>query len=257
MWKNLPAHTRLYRITRSGEQWPGVLQGIGSFFNAGGRYNLPHQMTVYASDDPLVALAEFAYHQVISWCEIAALDQPLPNPLRSSARLWCFKATRSISLIDISHSAARNQFNYPAHAPSNPNDRVYTSTQSIANRIRNFSPQILHVRPEGIWAPSVRTPRIAKYQPRLCALFVFPPNVGPGPLDAYCQLIANWEIDLEFRSTPPRRAVVTSTARIDWLTPRFRLRGNEPIVQPAKNRPKANAFSTNIWQDLILQFTCS
>jgi hypothetical protein len=58
MWTSVVAQTRLYRVSRATDVWPDPVRRFGSFFNDGGRYNVPHQQTVYASADPFVALTE-------------------------------------------------------------------------------------------------------------------------------------------------------------------------------------------------------
>lgn len=53
-----PRGPRFYRVTDRGRSWPDVLSGAGAYFSFGGRYNRVQQKTVYASEDPLVSIAE-------------------------------------------------------------------------------------------------------------------------------------------------------------------------------------------------------
>jgi hypothetical protein len=257
MWTSVPAQTRLYRVSRPLDIWPAPVHGLGSFFNQGGRYNSPHQLTVYTSDDPLAALTEYAFHQIVDWCGTAARGQPLPSPLQATARLWCFTCAHRLPLINVSHQTARGQFHFPAHAPFNPHDRDYSCTQQLANQIRNFVPPQPRTRAEGLFAPSIRTPRVGAYQPSQAVLFVFPLGVGPGPLDQSCQHMADWEVELEVRSVGVRGRVGPSTLRIDWLTPRFRLHGNPAPVQPAAGRPRGAVIAPNTWHNLPVKFAAS
>jgi hypothetical protein len=70
--------TRLYRVTRPDETWPNPLLGLGAYFTRGGRYNRPHQQTIYASEDPLVAITEAAFYQALDWQRRIALHHFLP-----------------------------------------------------------------------------------------------------------------------------------------------------------------------------------
>lgn len=54
--------TLFYRVTDAEISWPEVLSGTGSYYSPGGRYNRVHQRTVYASEDPLVSISEYAFH---------------------------------------------------------------------------------------------------------------------------------------------------------------------------------------------------
>src|SRR5436305_8251307 len=62
-----PPGTRFYRVTDRGRSWPDVLSGAGAYFSFGGRYNRVHQKTVYAAEDPLVSITEYAFHQAVDW----------------------------------------------------------------------------------------------------------------------------------------------------------------------------------------------
>jgi hypothetical protein len=58
-----PSAGTLYdRVTKRGIRPSMVLSGMGSYRTLGGPSHRPHQRTVYASDDPLVAIAEMAYY---------------------------------------------------------------------------------------------------------------------------------------------------------------------------------------------------
>ncbi len=57
---------RFYRVTEKRRPWPDVLSWAGAYFSSGGRYNRIHQKTVYASEDPLVSIAEYAFHVAVN-----------------------------------------------------------------------------------------------------------------------------------------------------------------------------------------------
>lgn len=78
-----PAGTRFYRVTDRGRSWGDVLSGAGAYFSFGGRYNRVHQRTIYAAEDPLVSIAEHAFHQAVDWQGLIAGSRadPSPHPL--------------------------------------------------------------------------------------------------------------------------------------------------------------------------------
>jgi RES domain-containing protein len=53
-------------VTAADRIWPDVLSGAGSYFSAGGRYNRIHQRTVYAAEDPVVSVCEYAFHHAVA-----------------------------------------------------------------------------------------------------------------------------------------------------------------------------------------------
>ena len=78
---------------------PGPLLGWGPTSMLGGRYHRPHQRTVYASEDALVAITEMAYYQALELKErigggrtATPMPPPRPTPpaypLVSSYLLW-------------------------------------------------------------------------------------------------------------------------------------------------------------------------
>ena len=69
MFHTPAAGTLYYRVTGKNIRPSGVLSGMGSYYTLGGRYHRPHQRTVYASDDALVAITEMAYYQALEWKE--------------------------------------------------------------------------------------------------------------------------------------------------------------------------------------------
>src|SRR5437588_11741804 len=93
-----PAHgTLFYRVTGEGHSWLAVLSGTGAYFSAGGRYNRVHQKTVYAAEDPLVSIAEYAFHPAVRLQEMiggsSSVASPGPTPvlpLVSDHLPWCF-----------------------------------------------------------------------------------------------------------------------------------------------------------------------
>src|ERR1700728_149820 len=117
MYHPFASGTRLYRVTRVNETWPNPLLGLGAYFTRGGRYNGPHQQTVYAAADPLVAITEAAFYQALDWHRQIAGHYILPvdYPLQSEHWLWCFTIDPPPLVIDLLHSTAHHQFPHPPH----------------------------------------------------------------------------------------------------------------------------------------------
>ena len=95
MFRTVGGRTRFYRVTDVGRTWQDVISGVGSYFSSGGRYNRIQQRTVYASADPLVSLAEAAFHQAVKWqmrigqgslSVLPPLPRPSLHPLRRLPR---------------------------------------------------------------------------------------------------------------------------------------------------------------------------
>lgn len=60
----LPPAQSYYRVTVLGRRWRDVLSGRGALYllATGNRYNTVLQQAAYVSDDPTVAVTEFAYY---------------------------------------------------------------------------------------------------------------------------------------------------------------------------------------------------
>ena len=174
MFHSPAAGTRYYRVTRHGLRPSSVLSGMGSYYTLGGRYHRPQQRVVYASDDVLVSVTEMAYYQALEWQERigsgrAGTPMPRPRPappsypLVSSHVLWCFTLSEPPVVIDVDDPGTYATFQHAAIEILNPG-QAYETTQELADRIRAFTAPD-HPRPQGIRAPSVRTPVSGGYQP--------------------------------------------------------------------------------------------
>jgi hypothetical protein len=248
--------TLLYRVTRPDETWPEVLRGLGAFYTEGGRYNTAHQATVYASEDALVAITEGAFHQARAWqTEVARFPTPGTYPFVSEHWLWCFTIDPPPPVIDLEHSGALHRFQYPSHLLLNPSQE-YEGTQRLANVIRAYLPPAgsVHPRPEGLKAPSVRTPRSGTFQPHQYAFFVMPPPLQQ-PFEARSTLVGQWKLTLEFQEPPPRHAVTFNSPRIDWTRLRFRLGGpSRATVSVFVGRPGARAYQPGRWYRITVNY---
>jgi hypothetical protein len=76
---------QFYRVTDRGRAWLDVLSGAGAYFSFGGRYNRVQQKTVYAAEDPLVSISEYAFHQAEDLQKFIgggplSTHPPLPRP---------------------------------------------------------------------------------------------------------------------------------------------------------------------------------
>jgi hypothetical protein len=250
--------TPLYRVTRPDETWPEVVMGLGAYFTTGGRYNRPHQPTVYAADDPWVALTEGAFYQALRLQKTLADSSVVPvrYPLTSLCKLWRFVIDPPPPLIDLEHPDALRRFSYAPHMLFNPS-REYRATRDLADEVRAYLPPdgSADPRPEGLKAPSVRAPRRGTWQPYQYALFVMRPSVQR-PYEERGRLLDEWELTYEFQEPPPRRAVTFTSARIDWVKPRFRLGGPSTAAIPAfAGRLGAQPYRPNRWYRLII--TCA
>jgi RES domain len=157
--------TPFYRVTDRGRTWPDVLSGAGAYFSFGGRYNRVHQKTVYAAEDPLVSIAEYAFHQALDLQRLIGggplsahppLPQP-PLPLVSEHFLWCFTLQNAPPLLDVEHPTALHTFHHGPFEVLNPSAENYHRTAMLADLVRHH-PNPHHPAAGGILAPSVRTP---------------------------------------------------------------------------------------------------
>jgi hypothetical protein len=257
MYHPIAPGTRLYRVTRLGEAWPNPLLGLGAYFTHGGRYNRPHQQIVYASDDPLVAITEAAFYQALDWHRRIArhLFLPVGYPLESEHWLWCFTIDPAPAVIDLLHPGAQHQFPHPPHLALTASQQ-YDGTQALADAIRAYIPPVgsVHARPEGLRAPSVRTPPARAFQPTQFALFVMDPAIHQ-PYKDRAVLAEQWKLTFEFQEPPPRHAVSYNSTRIDWSSPRFRLGGPAAATIPAfVARPHARPYRRGRWYRLVINY---
>ena len=162
----------------------------------GGRFNRANDPTVYCSEDPLVVITETAFYESLEWHRRISDHRlnPVGYPFVSRHSFWCFSIDPPPPLIDLQHSSAIAQFQFPPHMLLNPAlnprrglqlagqsaNRDYFGTQELADEIRAYIPPAgsPNSRPEGIRAPSVRTAAVSGYQPSMLALFLFDPKLG-------------------------------------------------------------------------------
>lgn len=252
MWTTLPANTSVFRMTRMQDTWDSVLAGLGSYFGRSGRYHVVNQATVYASEDPRVALSEWAWHQALSRCELLGLGKALNYPLMEKGQLWEFQFSTPIPLIDVSHPLTIQKYGYPAHVPTNPHSHEYTATQQLANQIRAAGGNL--PRPEGLRAVSLRTVRTAHSVPEQLVFFVNPaPQVVPKTLHQRARQFANWNVELEFTTAHGRSHVSPLDRDLKWSNPQFRVTGLKPI--PTTKGFGNQAIRRNVWHPLPLQYS--
>lgn len=257
MWYTLPARTPLYRASRANDTWDDVLQGYGSFFTSGGRYNVTHQQTVYATQDPLVALTEFGWHSALKRCEGLGDRVALAYPFAAAGKLWRFELATPITLVDVTHAGCVHQFGYPAHAVHNPHPDRYRVCQHVADQLRQWAnPPAPNTRPEGLVAPSIRTPSRAGYIPRQVVLFVMPaPAVVPQSLQSRGTLLDSRDIELEFLTAVHNQPVAAVDPMIAWRSPRCRLSGSSNPVPRCPIRPRSRSVATSTWLPLDIQYS--
>jgi hypothetical protein len=250
----------LYRVTKPETFWPNPVQGVGAFYTpkGGSRYNEPHQQTVSCSEDPLVAIAEAAFYQALKWREAIAssLIHAVTYPLRSEQLFWAFRIDPLPPVVDLEHAIAVASFGYSPHVVTNPG-QDYRATQEVANAVRTHKPPLgsPDPLPEGVRAPSVRTPRVGAYQPKQLALFVIN-RVGVVSYDQRSVLVAKMRLEFEFFAAPPVGGAVDYQSRaINWTKPKYRLSRirDEPSLSPVPalaGRPGARPIRLNRWLDV-------
>lgn len=255
----------LFRVASatSGTVWPDPVLGHGAYYvdRNGNRYSGPDQLTVYCAEDPLVAITEGAFYQALKWqIDIASYQmKAVGYPLRSEHLLWAFQIDPQPPVIDMASPHASTGFRYSPHVLLNPS-RLYSGTQAIADDVRTYTPPAGsgQLRPEGLKAPSVRTPYAAGHQPHQLALFV---RNMPGslPFDRRSRLIAKMRIEFEFFTHSPVTSVAYQHPRINWHAPKFRVTSipGEPSLSPIPAylpRPNARTYSLNRWYRLRIVY---
>jgi hypothetical protein len=252
----------LYRVTRSNTIWPEPVQGYGAFYvnKAGNRYNAAHQVTVSCSEDPLVAVSEAAFYQAFTWREAIAssLINAVTYPLRSEHLFWAFRIDPLPPVVDLEEPIAVASFGYSPHVVTNPGQN-YLATQLVANSVRTHTPPVGSPDPipEGVRAPSVRTPMVGPYQPKQLALFVIH-RAGVVPYDQRSTLVARMRLEFEFFAAPPVGGGVTyHSVAINWTKPKYRLSAipGEPSIGPVPvllGRPGGKGIPLNRWLGLSI-----
>jgi hypothetical protein len=247
-----PPGTPFYRVTSGGLPWTDVLSGAGAFFSVGGRYNRVHQKTVYAAEDPLVSIAEYAFHQGVELQQsigggpLSAHPPRLgpPLPLISEHFLWCFTLQNVPQVVDVEDPVAMHTFQHRPYELLNPSSDSYHRTAMLADLIRH------HPNPQqpvvgGILAPSVRTPLSPGYIPRQHIFFV-PHNVLAIP----GARVRRWTLAIEFADATGQ-SVTAQTRDIDWARPWFRLSGARALAQRPHPHPP---YTPGTWYQLEIKF---
>ena len=246
--------TPFYRVTEPRSSWPRVLSGAGAYFSSGGRYNRVHQQTVYASEDPLVSIAEYAFHVAVEQqksigggplTESARLPPGLP--LISEHLLWCFTLGIVPKVVDVEDPVALQTFGHRPYELLNPSSKDYHRTAMLADFIRHYC-MAHHPIPGDILAPSVRTPAGPGHNPRQHIFFV--------PHDSLAlsgTQVRRWTLTIEFRDTAAR-SVTTHTRDIDWSRPWVRLGGARRPVPAFARRPGSHPLMPGTWYQVEVKF---
>jgi hypothetical protein len=254
MLQTPPPGTPFYRVTDDRQSWPGVLSGAGAFHSYGGRDNRVHQKTVYAALDPLVSIAECAFHKAREWQTLigggplsaAPSSRSLSLPVVSEHFLWCFTLQNAPQVVDVEDPVALATFHHRLHELLNPSEDYHT-TAMLADLIRHY-PNPQHPVAGGLLAPSVRTPSSPGYTPRQHIFFV-PPNVLAIP----GTLVRRWRLTLEFTDLAGQH-MTAATRDIDWTRPWFRLGRARTSVPAFAARPHSRPFRPGTWYQIEIKF---
>ncbi len=250
----------LYRVTRDDTIWPVPVRGDGAFYvlPGGNRYNAAGQVTVSCSEDPWVAICEAAYYQALKLRNAisSSLINALTYPFRSEHVLWGFQINPLPPVIDLEDPVAEALFQYSPHILTNPGQN-YLATQFVANAVRSHTPPMgsPDPLPEGIFAPSVRTPKSGAYQPKQLALFVIN-RPGLLPYDQRSNLNGKMRLEIEFFDAAPVGGPVTFLSQaINWTKPKFRIStiAGEPSFGPIPalaGSPGSRSIPLNRWLSL-------
>ena len=232
--------------------------GRGILLRRWRRYNRVQQRTVYAATDPLVSIAENSVHVAVdrwqprigggSLAAQPAFPAPVP-PFISEHWLWDFTIDVDMQLVRIERQAAVAAFNHRLYELLNPS-QAYRTTAELADAIRlHPHPHNPNAKVDGILAPSVRTPSVARYIPRQEVLFV-PAN----QLTIPATLVQRWRMTLEFADNSSQ-SVTKGTRVIAWARPWFRLSNNAVAIPAFPARPKAEAFASGVWHQVRVNYT--
>jgi hypothetical protein len=255
MLQTPPPGTRLHRVTDRGRSWPEPLSGAGAYFSFGGRYNRIHQKTVYAAEDPLVSIAEYAFHQATDLQTFVgggplSAHPPLPSPplpLVSEHFLWCFTLQNAPQVVDLEDPVALHTFHHRSHELLNPSYEDYHRTAMLADQVRHY-PNPHHPVVGGLLAPSVRLPPGPDYTPRQHVFFV-PHNVLAIP----GTLVRRWKLTIEFADVASQN-VTPHTRDIDWTRPWFRVSGAHVPVPAFPPRLHSHPFVPGTWYQVEIKF---
>jgi hypothetical protein len=152
--------------------------------------------------------------------------------------LWCFTLDDPPAVIDVDDPIAYATFQHEPIEILNPG-QAYTTTQDLADRVRAFTPAH-NPRPQGIKAPSVRTPTAGIYQPYQYALFVMSGQRLKG------QVLSNADLTFEFLDHAGN-PVNPNTHGVAWTRPQFQLNGLPAAIPAFIPRPGSQAFQQGPW----------
>jgi len=246
MHEDLPAHVYLYRATLRTGTWRKLLEGKGAYFTNVGRYNVTHQPTVYASDDPLVAISEHCYYQAREAQRLigSSISPRSPKfPLVSKHYLWCFTLTDPIKLIDLRSPIAQKTFSYSPSLLTIPS-HDYQATQKLANDIRTY-PSAAKPFAQGMRAPSVRTlsPNGVATQ-----IVLFPRLTKIKAFEVEC-----CDLTVEFLDHA-KNPVTDQTESIDRADPRFQLQGGKKASPLISDCLAGASIPRDSWQTIHVRF---
>ena len=186
-----------------------VVAGHGAFYSIGGRYNRPHQPTVYAAVDPITALTESAYYEARFW-QAAIGGQPnLPKPtgrLRRSKKLWFV----AVAGQEVAHYIQDRGFGFLERECRNPS-HDYENLRNAADRVRAYANTNQHLPPVpiGVLYPSVRAPG---YPDAAYALFV----TQAQQTCFFGIAVESWDVDIEFLTTTGQPTSGHPNDQVDW-----------------------------------------
>jgi hypothetical protein len=209
----LPPGQSWYRVTILGRRWRDVLSGRGALYLSatGNRYNTVLQQAAYVSDDPAVAVTEFAWYAARDWQDRLGNHHvlPVPGPLQSDYVLWKFRLDQPTYVIDVEH-AAGVPWTVPPYVLFNPG-RNHAATQHLANQAVAW-PFPGHPNPHpGLRVPAVRSRHVPPDTHVNYVLYRFSPAVPRGHLEG------RWRL-----STGPARGSSCSPPRAGGHRPRCR-----------------------------------
>src|SRR5262249_52398357 len=231
-----------------------VLSGAGAYFSPGGRYNRVHQKTVYASEDPLVSIAEYAFHLAVDLQKSIGggplTESPLNPPglpLLSRPLLSSFTLGSAPQVVVVEDPVALETFRHRPYELINPSSRDYHRTAMLADLIHHYC-RAQHPTPGGIQAPSVRAPASPGYIPQQHVFFV--------PHDALAlsgTQVRRWTLTIEYRDAVGR-SVMPETRAIDWSRPWIRLGGARHPVPAYPPRPGSHPLNLGTWYQIEVKF---
>ena len=247
MHEGLLPQVPLYRATIRGRSWGELLKGEGAYYTNGGRYNAIDQLTVYASDDPVVAISECCYYEArAAQSAIGNNFHPHPStyPLVSENILWCFTLVYPVMLIDLLSPLARKAFSYGRSILTIPS-HDYGATQHLASTIRGY-PNPAKPIAGGLRAPSARAvnPHGAATQ------IVLFPRMGR---EIKAVKIERCNLTVQFLDDAGK-PVTTETEYIDWSNPRIQIHGGNNAASLISGCLGGASIPRLSWQTIPIRF---